>query len=331
MTAPALTEPTVTGLGMKARIRKATWIPAVATAVILFVLGGFLSPGYATWQNLNDILAVAAILAIAAAGQTLVIIAGDFGIDLSIGAVMSLTAVLAYMTMAGGPSMLPVALLVVVVVGAIFGFVNGLIVTVFELPALVVTLGTLVIASGLTFAIAQGGTPAGSVPAVLLDLSSASIGGIRPITLIAVVLVGLLAIYLRRSRFGQQLLLVGSSREAARLSGIPVRRVVISAFVGGGVLAGIAGILLLGYAGTANLSLGADYQILTISAAVIGGAALSGGDGNVLRTAAGAVALQVLTTFLLTVGVGNAVRQIVTGLILLVLLLANSRTPRLRA
>lgn len=331
MTAPALTEPTVTGLGMKARIRKATWIPAVATAVILFVLGGFLSPGYATWQNLNDILAVAAILAIAAAGQTLVIVAGDFGIDLSIGAVMSLTAVLAYMTMAGGPSMLPVALLVVVVVGAIFGFVNGLIVTVFELPALVVTLGTLVIASGLTFAIAQGGTPAGSVPAVLLNLSSASIGGIRPITLIAVVLVGLLAIYLRRSRFGQQLLLVGSSREAARLSGIPVRRVVISAFVGGGVLAGIAGILLLGYAGTANLSLGADYQILTISAAVIGGAALSGGDGNVLRTAAGAVALQVLTTFLLTVGVGNAVRQIVTGLILLVLLLANSRTPRLRA
>lgn len=331
MTVTPSTERIVTGPGLRARIRRATWIPAVATAVILFVSGGVLSPGYATWQNLNDILAVAAILAIAAAGQTLVIIAGDFGIDLSIGAVMSLTAVLAYMTMAGGPSMMPVALVVVVVVGALFGLVNGTIVTVFRLPALVVTLGTLVIASGLTFAIAQGGTPAGSVPAVLLNLSSASIGGIRPITLIAVGLVGLLAVFLHRSRFGRQLLLVGSNREAARLSGIPVQRVVITAFVGAGVLAGVAGILLLGYAGTANLSLGADYQILTISAAVIGGAALSGGDGNVIRTAAGAIALQVLTTFLLTVGVGNAVRQIVTGLILLVLLLANSRTPRLRA
>lgn len=75
MTVTPSTERIVTGPGLRARIRRATWIPAVATAVILFVLGGVLSPGYATWQNLNDILAVAAILAIAAAGQTLVIIA----------------------------------------------------------------------------------------------------------------------------------------------------------------------------------------------------------------------------------------------------------------
>ncbi|OZC73589.1 hypothetical protein CH251_13680 [Rhodococcus sp. 06-462-5] len=315
----------------RTRLRRAAWLPAVATSVLLFVLGGVLSPGYATWENLNDIVAVAAILAIAAAGQTLVIIGGDFGIDLSIGAVMSLTAVVGYMVMSGGSSMLTVAVIVVLVLGGVFGLLNGLIVTVFRLPALVVTLGTLVIASGATFAIAQGGTPAGSVPSALLNLSSTSIGGVRPVTVIAIVVVGLLALFMKRSRFGQQLLLVGANREAARLSGIPVRRVVVTAFVAAGMLAGLAGILLLGYAGTANLSLGADYQILTISAAVIGGAALAGGDGNVLRTAAGAIALQVLTTFLLTVGVGNALRQIVTGLILLVLLMFNSRTPKLRA
>jgi ribose transport system permease protein len=313
-----------------ARLRRAAWLPAVATSVVLFILGGILSPGYATWSNLNGILATVSILAIAAAGQTLVIIAGDYGIDLSVGALMSLSALVAYMVMARGAEMLPIALIVVIALGALFGLINGVIVTVLRIPALVVTLGTLVVATGAAFALAKGGTPTGSVPSALLSLSSRSIGGIRLVTLLTAALIVAMTVYMKRSRFGRQLLLVGANREAARISGIPVRRVVITAFVAAGVLSGLAGLLLLGYAGTANLSLGSQYQILTIAAAVIGGASLAGGDGTVLRTAAGAVALQVLTTFLLSVGISDAVQQIITGALLLGLLLANARTPRLR-
>ena len=157
-----------------------------------------------------------------------------------------------------------------------------------------------------------------------------SILGVRYVTIVVAVLVVALAVFIARSRFGKNLYLVGSNREAARLAGINVRRVVVIAFVTAGVCGGIAGLLLLSYAGTANLDLGGEYLLLTIAASVIGGASLAGGEGNVVSSAAGAVALQVITTFLLTIGVSDALRQVVTGLLLVGMLFLNARIPKLR-
>lgn len=312
------------------RLRTASWLPAVVTSVVLIAVGGLVSPGYASWANINEIVATAAILALASCGQTLVMIAGNYGIDLSVGQLMSLTAVLAFMILGGGGELLPVAVAAVLAAGVVLGLVNGALVAYVRLPALVVTLGTLVVCQGVIFALSRGGTPDGEVPRLLDELTSRSVLGVRLVTLLAIAVVGLLALFVRRSRFGRMLYLVGSNREAARLSGIPVNRVVVATFVVAGMCGGFAGLVLLGYAGTANLDLGGDYLLLTIAATVIGGTSLAGGEGSVVRTAAGAVTLQVLTTFLLTIGIGDALRQVITGALLLVLLAFNARVPRLR-
>jgi ribose transport system permease protein len=311
-------------------IRRHPWLPAVIVSVVLLVIGQVISPGFGSWGNINQIVAIAAILALASCGQTIVMISGNFGIDLSVGQLMSLTAVVAFMLMDGGTPWVVVALLAVVGIGALFGLLNGALVAFANLPALVVTLGTLVVAQGFILTLTSSGTPSGAVPDVLAAVTGDSILGVRYVTIVVAVLVVALAVFIARSRFGKNLYLVGSNREAARLAGINVRRVVVIAFVTAGVCGGIAGLLLLSYAGTANLDLGGEYLLLTIAASVIGGASLAGGEGNVVSSAAGAVALQVITTFLLTIGVSDALRQVVTGLLLVGMLFLNARIPKLR-
>lgn len=313
------------------RLSKAKWFPAIATSVVLLIVGGIVSPGYATWSNINVIAVTAAILALASCGQTLVMISGNYGIDLSVGQVMSLTAVVAYMILGHGSALLPVAVLGVLAVGAAIGLVNGSLVAFVRLPALVVTLGTLVVAEGAIFALSGGGSPSGAVPNLLVKLTTQGILGVRYVTLLAIVVIAGVALFIKRSRYGKELYLVGSSREAARLSGLPVNRIVLTTFILASMLAGFAGLILLGYAGTANLDLGGDYLLLSIAATVIGGTSLAGGDGSVLCSAAGAFAFEVLTTFLLTIGVDSALRQVLTGALLLVLLAFNARIPRLRS
>lgn len=311
-------------------LRRAPWLPALVAAIFLLVLGGVLSPGYASWGNLNQILAAAAILMFASAGQTFVMISGDYGIDLSVGQVMSLTAVLAYATLEGQNANLAMGLLVVLLVGAAFGLLNGLGITLLGLPPLVMTLGTLIVAQGATFAYAQGGTPSGGVAPLLADLTSRNVAGIRWITFLAVAFVVAVELVLRRTRYGRMLYLIGSNRESARLAGIPINRYVTFTYVLSGMFGGFAGLMLLGYAGTANLNLGGDYLLLSIAAVVIGGTSLAGGTGSYLRTAVGSVTLMILTTFLLSVGISDAIRQVITGGLLLVLLLFNARSPKLR-
>ncbi|WP_099024998.1 ABC transporter permease [Mycolicibacterium palauense] len=336
MTTTAQASPSTRPGGNDSRIdvltltRRCPWLPAVVVSVVLLVAGQVISPGFASWGNINQIVAIAAILALASCGQTIVMISGDFGIDLSVGQLMSLTAVVAFMLMDGGTPWVLVALVAVVVIGALFGTLNGVLVAYAKLPALVVTLGTLVIAQGFILTLTSSGTPSGAVPDVLAAVTGHSILGIRYVTIVVAVLVTVLAVFIARSRFGKNLYLVGSNREAARLAGINVRRVVVIAFVVAGVCGGIAGLLLLSYAGTANLDLGGDYLLLTIAASVIGGASLAGGEGRVASSAAGAVALQVITTFLLTIGVSDALRQVITGLLLVGMLFLNARVPRLR-
>ena len=315
---------------IRSRLQNRPWLPALLTSVVLLVLGQILSPGYASWGGINQILGAASILAIASCGQSMVMMSGDFGIDLSVGQVMSLTAVAGYMVLGGGQGYLPLAILVVLLIGGVFGLVNGTLVSLVRLPALVVTLGTLVVAQGVVLVLASNGTPAGSVPRILDDMTTKSVGGIKWVTVLAVVFVTVVALFVRRSRFGRTLVLVGSNREAARLSGLHVKRIVTLTFVLAGMCSGVAGLLLLSYAGTANLDLGESYLVLSIAATVIGGTSLAGGEGSIIGAATGAIAFEVINTLMLTLGASNAVRQMIVGGLLMVLLAFNTRIPRLR-
>jgi ribose transport system permease protein len=315
---------------VRGQVQHKPWLPALATSVVLLIIGQILSPGYASWSGINQILGAAAILAIPSCGQSLVMISGNFGIDLSVGQVMSLTAIVGYMVLGHGQSFLPVAVLVVLGIGAGIGAISGSLVAFVRLPALVVTLGTLVVAQGIVLALAPQGTPAGSVPPILDDMTTRSIGGVKWVTILAAVFVGGMVLFTKRSRFGRMLFLVGSNREAARLSGLRVQRIVIVTFVVAGMCSGFAGLLLLSYAGTANLDLGSNYLLLSIAATVIGGTSLAGGEGSLIGAATGAIAFDVINTLMLTLGASDAVRQMIVGGLLMLLLTFNARTPRLR-
>jgi ribose transport system permease protein len=327
---PAFVPPFNRAEAARRRLQSLPWLPGLIGAVLLIGLGQTLSPGFASWSNINQILAGAAILAIASTGQTLVMISGNFGIDLSVGEVISLTAVVGYTMLKGGNKDLPLALAAVLIIGAAFGLVNGTLVAFARLPALVVTLGTLVIAEGAIQAIASQGTPAGSVPGMLLDLTTSGVGGIKYVTLLGAVFIIGMIFFVRYSGYGRRLFLAGSSREAARLSGLPVRRVVISTFVIAGMCSGFAGLLLLSYAGTANLDLGGNYLLLSIAAAVIGGTSLAGGEGSVIGAATGAVTFVAISELISTLGASSAIQQIVIGALLMALLAFNGRIPKLR-
>lgn len=323
------------GLGrwqnVRRRLKAYPWLPALICAVVLLIVGQIVSPGYAGWNNINQILAGSAILAIAACGQSLVMVSGNFGIDLSVGEVMSLTAVAGYMVMKGGTHDLPFGIIVALAVGAAIGLINGALVAFVRLPALVVTLGTLVIAEGAVQVLAQSGQPAGSIPTPLADLTTSSAGGIKYVTFLGIVIVAGLVLFIKFSRYGRTLFLVGSNREAARLSGLPVKRIVVTTFILAGMCSGFAGLLLLSYAGSADLDLGGPYLLLAIAATVIGGTSLAGGEGSLIGAATGAIAFEVINTVMLTVGASDAVRQMVVGLLLMILLAFNVRIPKLRA
>lgn len=310
--------------------RSKPWLPALVTSVVLIIVGQILSPGFASWDNVNRIIGAAAILAIVSTGQSLVMISGNFGIDLSVGQVMSLTAILAYMSMAGGIGYLPLAIVVIVVVGGLLGALSGALVAWVKLPALVVTLGTMVVAQGIGMVLASNGTPSGSVPGLITDLTTQSILGVKYVTLVAVVFLVGMTILATRMRFGRMLFLVGSNQEAARLSGLPVRRIVFLTYVIAGACSGFGGLLLLSYAGQANLDLGAGYLLLSIAATVIGGTSLAGGEGSIAGAATGAVAFIAVNSLMQTLGYSDATRQMLVGLVLVVMLAFNARTPKLR-
>jgi len=130
---------------------------------------------------------------------------------------------------------------------------------------------------------------------------------------------------LRSSRFGQRLYLVGTNPRAARLSGIPVTQVYLKSYVLAALLSGFAGVLLFGFAGSANLSVGDPYTLLSIAAAVIGGTALTGGRGTVLGSYLGAIVFTVLSNLLIVLGMTTAVRQVVSGIVLIAILAVTAR------
>lgn len=305
-------------------------LPAILSCIVFFILGGILSKGYSSAENLGNILASGSILALAAAGQTLVILSGNDGIDLSVGQVMSLTAVVTYMVLNGKDANIPLALILIVLIGAVIGFINGLGIVVVGLPPIVMTLGMSSVVQGMVLASNAGGTPVGKASPLLLEIGSGRFGPLRYLAIVGIIVVIIIEVVLQRSKYGHKLYLTGNNREAARLSGIGTKNLTIFTYLLSGVLSGLAGFILLGYAGTANLDLGGSYTTLTLAAVVIGGTQLSGGEGGYVGTFIGSVLMILLTTVLVSVGLSDSVREILVGVFLLLTLIAYARSPRLR-
>ena len=296
-------------------------VVAFGLIVLLLVVGEALSPGFASPTQIMRLLTVAALLGIVAAGQNLVILGGREGIDLSVGGVVSLSAIVAGNLMNGQDSGIIVAVLACMATGALFGLANGLGVTLLRIPPLVMTLGMLGVLQGLLVVIRQGIPSGRAAPGLSQFVTQPFLFGLPGIIWLWLGIGVLMALLLNRTVYGSRIYAVGSNEQAARMAGVPVAAVRISLFVLSGVFAALAGVCLLGYSGSSFANVGEQYMLPSIIAVVFGGTSLAGGKGGYTGTMAGAMMLVVLQGILTTVNIDESGRQMIFGATLLALML----------
>lgn len=279
--------------------------------LFVVVLAMFIAtPDFLTARNLLNIGVQAAVVAILAFGMTYVIVAA--GIDLSVGSVAALSGVVAGWTVGAGMPGL-VGLVAGPVVGLVAGLVSGLAVAYGKLPSFIATLAMLSIARGLTLVV-SGGRPL-SMPPEIAWLGS-DLGPIPVPILVMLLMFGITSFVLNRTVFGRSLYAIGGNEEAARLSGLPVRRLTASVFAVSGLFAGVAGMVLAGRLGSAQPQAATGYELDAIAAVVIGGASLAGGQGKATGTLVGALVLAVIRNGLNLLNVSSFWQQVVIGLVI---------------
>lgn len=311
-------------------IRLNPTIVAFMLAVALFLLGGVIRPGFVNVNQAINIVRLAAFLGIISAGQTLVILSGGEGIDLSIGAIVTLAAILAFRINNGQNELVPLALATALAAGALIGFLNGLGVAILKIPPLVMTLGMAGVVQGLVLAITQGILEGGTAPVMGRYISAPLVAGLPGVIFIWILLALLIWLLLERTTYGKQLFAIGVNRTTARLSGVRVPVVVIVTYSLSGLLAAFGGFMLLGFTQTVFMNLGGPYLFPSVAAVVVGGTALSGGKGSYWGTMAGALVLTLITSLLTAMQLPEAFRQMTLGVILLVLISVYGRQRGLR-
>ncbi|MGY0056797.1 ABC transporter permease [Streptomyces sp. LZ34] len=290
---------------------------SIAGALVLLVLFTWIAePRFLNDQGVKDLLLNAAILVLLAVGQSVVVVTRN--IDLSVGSVVGLSAFACGKFVSGtdhGP--LLVALLGIAV-GAACGLVSGALVSFGKVPALVVTLGMLYIIQGIDYWWAEGEQiNAADVPQSVLDLGSGSVLGIPYLPLISFAVLAATAYFLRTYRSGRELYAIGSSPEAARLAGVPIRRRVLGAYVFSGAVAGFAGALWLARFGTVVADNAHGWELTVVSAVVVGGVAIVGGVGTVWGAALGALLLTTIGSALSVLKVDSFWEDAIAGALLL--------------
>lgn len=315
----------------KAKVINNQYLPAIIGTAALLVLGRSLSSGFLSVNNISSILMTTSILTLASIGQAAVIISGDSGLDMSVGAVMSMTALFGPMISVGS-GMLSFVLMIpaTLMMGAVVGFINGIGVQVLKVVPLVMTLIMSSVVSGFSIMITKG-QPSVMVSPELQGISKTLIGPFRILpTAVIIILIVLEIFFLRKSRYGRSLFLAGNNTNAANLCGINSKWVIILAYTFGGAIAGLSGLMLVGYAGTAQMNMANNYTMLSVAAVVIGGTKLTGGKGSFVGGTLGSLVLVLITNILQALNMAAGLRSLIQGIILIVILMMNSRAPKLR-
>lgn len=312
-------------------------IAALLLAVILFVLSGLLPNGFGSDMDVaraqaSNILRLAVFLGVIAAGQTLVIISGGEGIDLSAGSVVTLTAILTYVVVNGADEKVFLGLLISLAVGALIGFLNGVGITFLKISPFVMTLGMSGVVTGAIIVITHGNVT-GKVAPIMTRLIARPLSPDLqiPNAVIIWILFGILMwLLLERSTFGRNLFAIGVNRVTAKLSGVDVTGTNLITYALAGALAGFGGFLLVGNTGVVHLQLGQPFLFPSIAAVAVGGTLLSGGKGSYWGTIAGAIVLTLITSLLTTMQMPDSVRRMVLGGTLLILISIYGRQRGLR-
>jgi len=312
--APVVAEPTV---AQRVRYALGRTAPVFAVLAVLLVWISIENPNFTDPPVFLAFLKRAAPLAVLAAGQYFVIVAGEF--DLSVGSLVTVTVVVAAEVLADHPDGTIRAMATVLALGALVGLVNGLVTTRLRVPSFIATLGMLLILDGAVFYWTDG-APKGSLTESFRRLGRGGIDDVPwleqlPWSVVVLAVIGVVAALFMRADLGKQLMAVGDNDRAAGLSGVPVARVRTIAFVLSGLAAALAGILLGGFAGVSS-QVGDGLEFEAITAVVLGGVVLGGGRGSVVAAMAGALTLEALFTLLNLLGLSAALQDAVEGLII---------------
>ena len=294
----------------------------VAIVAAVWVIAGLLKPGFGAYGHLRYLLELAAVIGIVAIGQTLVVIAG--GIDLSVGAIVTVSAVGVPLASFAGDTSGIGAIAIVLAAATGIGFLNGLGVAFLRVHPMIMALAMATFLQGVLILIA-GGTAISAGSPVLSWLGNA-----RPIGIPAGVVLWIFAaaaalLLMHTTPFGARVYALGANPLAAALSGINTRATTIAVYAICGFFAGLAGVLVLGMNGQGYVGIGDPYLLASIAAVVLGGTSILGGSGTYAGTIPGAVLLVTITALITVVNASPGWRSILFGSLILVLLLFSGR------
>ena len=303
--------PVTTAVGA---LHRARTLPAWPALAVLLVLAAIIEPTFFRPSNLTDVLGRASILGIVVVGQ--VVVMQTAGIDLSVAAVIGLTAVaVAESTRPDGPGLLT-GLAVMLGVALAVGTINGLLVAKRNVPPIVATFGMLVALEGLRVAYTQGSV-SGTVPEAIKSLGRGVILGVPFSPLTWLLLIAVSTLYLHRAVGGRWLVMGGANPRMAELSGIPVDRVRIAAYVTSSLLAMIAGVFFAGFIGYVDRFVGSGAELDSIAAALLGGTKFSGGEGSFIHAAGGTLLIIALLNLIVVAGWNVQLQMVAKGVVLI--------------
>lgn len=271
-------------------------------------------------SNLSNVMRQASLLFIIASGATVVMIAG--GIDLSIGANVTLSGVCAALVVQATNSP-ALGLCTGVFVGAFVGLVNGLLITWLRLPAFLATYGMLWILNGVALYLTHG-APIFGMPQGMRMVGTGFLWGVPVPVLIMLVTLATGALMLQRTSLGRQILFMGANREAAFLSGVPVGRNLIGIYMLSGLTAGLAALIFVGRVNSADPGMGDALVLPAIAAILVGGTSLAGGSGGLANTLLGALMLTLILNGMNLMAVKTEWQPFVTGVVLVLAMLADT-------
>lgn len=280
--------------------------------IVFIVLMTFLSPSFASWNNIRNLLIQSTVLVTLSLGVTFVIITG--GIDLSVGAIEALSAAIGLDMIVNHNVPIVVGLFIILAIGLIFGLLNGIFVAQFGVPPMIATLATLSIARGIVLVYTNSANV--YAPPSFTSLTSHYFLGLPLIVWLVVIFIVIAWIVLSRTTFGRSIYAVGGSELAARLAGIRTKLIVIIAYMISGFTAALAGILLTIRLESAGANAGDGVEMNVIAAVVIGGTSLFGGRGTIPGTVIGVILISLISNAVNLLGVPPAWDKIVKGVVI---------------
>ncbi len=279
--------------------------------LIVFLAAAIFAPAFYNPTNLKTLAIQVAVLGIVAVGQTFVLLVRS--IDLSVGAVLALGAVIVVQTDSGNSIL--VSTILAFTIAAAVGLVNGLLITKRGVPPFVASFGMMFFIQGARLAYTSG-QASGTVPDILRAISIKPVWFIPAAMVVWLIVNAIALFFVQRTRFGRWVYAVGGNPSAARYAGIKTDLIVIAAHTICSVLALLGGLVLSGYIGYVDLRLGTDYNMNSIAAAIVGGTTFTGGRGNLFGTAAGVILLISLLNLVVVLGLPIHWQFVVQGLVL---------------